>query len=128
MSDFLFFSHNFFVVSICCSLLSYISSAACHKLLPSAGLGAVTAMQDAVVLANCLYEMRGLSLDDIASALDDFKNERFAKVKAQYEASKTNARLIYGQVVYHASSSTEQPLLFHWFLFSLIVFCCLWWH
>ncbi|KAG0320200.1 hypothetical protein BGZ97_000490 [Linnemannia gamsii] len=52
---------------------------ACHKLLPSAGLGAVTAMQDAVVLANCLYEMRGLSLDDIASALDDFKNERFAK-------------------------------------------------
>ncbi|KAH7044691.1 hypothetical protein BKA57DRAFT_87270 [Linnemannia elongata] len=70
---------------------------ACHKLLPSAGLGAVTAMQDAVVLANCLYEMKGLELSDISATLDQFKNERYLKVKAQYEASKTNARLIYGQ-------------------------------
>ncbi|KAF9345400.1 hypothetical protein BGX26_003168 [Mortierella sp. AD094] len=30
---------------------------ACHKFLPSAGQGAVNAMQDAVILANCIYEM-----------------------------------------------------------------------
>lgn len=81
-------------------MLSCILSSACHKLLPSAGLGAVTAMQDAVVLANCLYEMKGLELSDISATLDQFKNERYVKVKAQYEASKTNARLIYGQVSY----------------------------
>ncbi|KAG0280767.1 hypothetical protein BGZ95_008793 [Linnemannia exigua] len=70
---------------------------ACHKLLPSAGLGAVTGMQDAVVLANCLYEMKGLEPEHIHAALDQFKDERFAKVKAQFAASKTNAKLIYGQ-------------------------------
>lgn len=58
----------------------------------------MTAMQDAVVLANYLYEMKGLALSDISATLDQFKNERYSKVKAQYEASKTNARLIYGQV------------------------------
>ncbi|KAF9293695.1 hypothetical protein BGZ88_005024 [Linnemannia elongata] len=39
----------------------------------------------------------GLELSDISATLDQFKNERYVKVKAQYEASKTNARLIYGQ-------------------------------
>ncbi|KAG0376747.1 hypothetical protein BGX24_007293 [Mortierella sp. AD032] len=70
---------------------------ACHKLLPSAGLGAATAMQDAVVLANCLYEMNGLSSDDVDETLSDFQTKRFPIVKAQYEASKTSAKLIYGQ-------------------------------
>lgn len=55
-------------------------------------------MQDAVVLANCLYEMKGLTPDDIDAALSEFKTERFVKVKAQFEASKMNAKVIYGQV------------------------------
>ncbi|KAG9065060.1 hypothetical protein KI688_002381 [Linnemannia hyalina] len=53
---------------------------ACHKLLPSVGLGAVTAMQDAVVLANYLYEMKGLAFSDISATLDQFKNERYSKL------------------------------------------------
>ncbi|KAF9134470.1 hypothetical protein BGW39_006930 [Mortierella sp. 14UC] len=57
---------------------------ACHKLLPSAGLGAVTAMQDAVVLANCLYEMKGLAPTDIDVALSEFKAARYSNVKAQF--------------------------------------------
>ncbi|KAG0284673.1 hypothetical protein BGZ96_010973 [Linnemannia gamsii] len=69
---------------------------ACHKLLPSAGLGAVTAMQDAVTLANCLYDMKGLSPLDINEAFDMYKDERYPKVKNQFSASKTNAKLIYG--------------------------------
>lgn len=81
-----------------CSLLSCILSSACHKLLPSAGLGAVTSMQDAVVLANCLYEMKGLSQDDINDTLIKFKEERYSRVKAQCEASRMNAKLLYGQV------------------------------
>ncbi|KAG0061924.1 hypothetical protein BGZ89_011063 [Linnemannia elongata] len=70
--------------------------AACHKLLPSAGLGAVTAMQDAVTLANCLYDMKGLSPLDVKEAFEMYKEERYSKVKDQFSASKTNAKLIYG--------------------------------
>lgn len=42
-----------------CILCSEYHNSACHKLFPSAGLGAVAATQDALVLANCLYEMKG---------------------------------------------------------------------
>ncbi|KAF9142597.1 hypothetical protein BG015_000747 [Linnemannia schmuckeri] len=68
-----------------------------RTLLPSAGLGAVTAMQDAVVLANCIYEMKGLKLEDIDEAFVEFKNERYPKLQAQYSASQTTAKLLYGQ-------------------------------
>ncbi|KAG9070921.1 hypothetical protein KI688_008464 [Linnemannia hyalina] len=70
---------------------------ACHKLLPSSGQGAVTAMQDAVALANCLYELKSFSPDHIQEALQIYKDERFSQVQEQYEASKVNAKLIYGQ-------------------------------
>ncbi|KAG0320203.1 hypothetical protein BGZ97_000493 [Linnemannia gamsii] len=84
---------------------------ACHKLLPSAGVGAVTSMQDAVVLANCLYEMKGLTPDDIDAALSEFKTERFVKVKAQFEASKMNAKVIYGQSLFERMLRT---IVFNW--------------
>ncbi|KAF9123044.1 hypothetical protein BGX30_001640 [Mortierella sp. GBA39] len=70
---------------------------AAHKLLPSAGLGAVTAMQDPVILANCIYEMNGLTIEDINEAFMEFKNARFPKLQAQYAASQTTAKLLYGQ-------------------------------
>ncbi|KAF9134469.1 hypothetical protein BGW39_006929 [Mortierella sp. 14UC] len=73
---------------------------AAHKLLPSAGLGAVTAMQDAVVLANCLYEMKGLASTDITDAFVAFKNERYPKLQVQYAASRTSAKLMYGQSLF----------------------------
>ena len=55
-------------------------------------------MQDAVVLANCLYDLRSLSPEGIREALQAYRDERFPHVKEQYEASKINAKLIYGQV------------------------------
>lgn len=55
-------------------------------------------MQDAVTLANCLYDMKGLSPLDINEAFDMYKDERYPKVKNQFSASKTNAKLIYGHV------------------------------
>ncbi|KAF8944547.1 hypothetical protein BGZ47_004103 [Haplosporangium gracile] len=73
---------------------------ACHKLLPSAGLGAVVSMQDAVVLANSLYEMKGVTSTDITEALDEFKNDRYSRVKEQFDASKMSAKLIYGQSLF----------------------------
>ncbi|KAF9906106.1 hypothetical protein EC991_000974 [Linnemannia zychae] len=91
---------------------------ACHKLLPSAGLGAVTAMQDAVVLANCLYEMKSLEPEHIQAALDEFKEERFLKVKAQFAASKTSAKLIYGQSMMERLMRT---VVFNWLPESVIL-------
>ncbi|KAF9563530.1 hypothetical protein EC968_004830 [Mortierella alpina] len=73
---------------------------AAHKLLPSAGQGAVTAMQDSVVLANCLYELQSLDCADITAALQDFKDQRYPHVKEQYDASKMNAKIVYGQTFF----------------------------
>ncbi|KAH7044690.1 hypothetical protein BKA57DRAFT_494570 [Linnemannia elongata] len=73
---------------------------ACHKLLPSSGLGAVTAMQDAVVLANYLYEMKGITPADIQQTLFSFQEERYSRVKEQFDISKMSAKLIYGQSLF----------------------------
>ncbi|KAG0205652.1 hypothetical protein BGX28_002768 [Mortierella sp. GBA30] len=70
---------------------------AAHKLLPSAGQGAVNAMQDAVILANCLYDLSSVTLEGISDALKDYRDQRYSHVLAQYEASKRNAKIMYGQ-------------------------------
>jgi 2-polyprenyl-6-methoxyphenol hydroxylase-like FAD-dependent oxidoreductase len=58
----------------------------------------VNALQDAAILANCLYDMRSTSIEDVKEALDDYREQRFDHVKTQYEASQWNAKLIYGHV------------------------------
>ncbi|GJJ71328.1 hypothetical protein EMPS_03678 [Entomortierella parvispora] len=70
---------------------------AAHKLLPSAGQGAITAMQDAIILANCLYDLESLAQQDIQAALEDFREQRHDKVEEIYQKSKTTAALSYGQ-------------------------------
>ena len=55
-------------------------------------------MQDSVVLANCLYELQSLDCADITAALQDFRDQRYPHVKEQYDASKMNAKIVYGQV------------------------------
>lgn len=55
-------------------------------------------MQDAVVLANCLRDLESSSPEAIHACFADFREQRFAHVKEQYEASQMNAKLIYGQV------------------------------
>ncbi|KAF8953789.1 hypothetical protein BGZ46_003137 [Entomortierella lignicola] len=71
---------------------------ACHKFLPSSGLGAVNAIQDAVVLANCIYEMRMTSYDSVQKALENYRDQRFDGAKTQHESSKFTGRVIYGHV------------------------------
>ncbi|KAF9183218.1 hypothetical protein BGZ51_004179 [Haplosporangium sp. Z 767] len=72
---------------------------ACHKLLPSTGQGCVNAMQDAVVLANCLYEMKSASYEEIEEALYNFREQRFVHAKTQYEAAQWSAKLMYGHTI-----------------------------
>ncbi|KAF9984939.1 hypothetical protein BGZ75_003510 [Mortierella antarctica] len=72
---------------------------AAHKLLPSTGQGAVNALQDAVVLANCLYELTSVTPEGISAAFQDFKDQRHPHVAAQYEVSKKFAKIWYGQTL-----------------------------
>ncbi|GJJ74640.1 hypothetical protein EMPS_06998 [Entomortierella parvispora] len=85
---------------------------AAHKLLPSAGQGAVNALQDAIILSSCLYELTSLSPAAIDFALSDFKAQRFSHVKEQYDLSHFNAKIIYGQTF------VERCL--RWSVFNLI--------
>jgi 2-polyprenyl-6-methoxyphenol hydroxylase-like FAD-dependent oxidoreductase len=87
-------------------------STAAHKLLPSSGSGAVNAMQDAVILANHIYDIRPTSNESIKQALRGYRDERFADVKEQYPQSYMAAKLMYG----HVSN------LFHFTTFPCTIF------
>ncbi|KAG0042459.1 hypothetical protein BGZ83_000443 [Gryganskiella cystojenkinii] len=69
---------------------------AAHKMLPSSGQGAVNALQDAVILANCLYDIGTVSMRDIRVALKSYVDQRRPHVKAQYAASKATAKFQFG--------------------------------
>ncbi|KAF9431540.1 hypothetical protein BGZ76_000180 [Entomortierella beljakovae] len=70
---------------------------AIHKLLPNAGQGAVNAMQDAVVLANCIYDLSVLSKDSLEDAFRRYKELRMPHVMEQYEASRRQAKMTYNR-------------------------------
>ncbi|KAG0049879.1 hypothetical protein BGZ83_005310 [Gryganskiella cystojenkinii] len=84
---------------------------AAHKLLPSAGSGAVCAMQDAVVLANCLYDLESLKPWAISKAFQDYKEQRYSHVKDQYENSKNNAVFLHGQTPFE---KIMRYIVFNW--------------
>ncbi|KAF9173071.1 hypothetical protein BGX21_005666 [Mortierella sp. AD011] len=69
---------------------------ACHKFLPSAGQGAVNAMQDAVILANCIYEMGEATPENITAAFKEYYDERFEPVKKMMVKSRFMALIMYG--------------------------------
>ncbi|KAF9184322.1 hypothetical protein BGZ51_003391 [Haplosporangium sp. Z 767] len=70
---------------------------ACHKMLPSSGQGAINAMQDAVILANCLYDLKSTSLEDVDVALKDYKEQRYPHAKQQVDISSITGKILYGQ-------------------------------
>ncbi|KAI9237903.1 MAG: hypothetical protein BYD32DRAFT_415218 [Podila humilis] len=72
---------------------------ACHKMLPGAGQGAVNALQDAVILANCLYDLESYDTKSIAEAFKDYHEQRCMHVQSQYETSKLNTKITFGQTL-----------------------------
>ncbi|KAF9189430.1 hypothetical protein BGZ51_009606 [Haplosporangium sp. Z 767] len=70
---------------------------ACHKFLPSAGQGAQSAIQDALILANCFNNMADKSTRSIETALASFREQRFPIVQYQMQRSDILAKLMYGQ-------------------------------
>ncbi|KAF9961493.1 hypothetical protein BGZ70_008267 [Mortierella alpina] len=65
------------------------------------GLGAVSAMQDAVTLANCLYELSEYpTTDEIAKAFKHYQTERYPLAKSAYDTSHRLAMVV-GQSWYN---------------------------
>ncbi|KAF9139254.1 hypothetical protein BGX30_008200 [Mortierella sp. GBA39] len=61
---------------------------ACHKLNPSAGQGAVTAIHDAIALANLIYSLDSTSLTSITRIFALYKAERYPIVLQAYKSSE----------------------------------------
>ncbi|KAG0305464.1 hypothetical protein BGZ98_004085 [Dissophora globulifera] len=61
------------------------------------GDGAVNAMQDAVVLANCLYSMKDSSQGSITGAYKEYYKQRFERSEVQFERSSAMSKTISGQ-------------------------------
>ncbi|KAG0336806.1 hypothetical protein BG000_006129 [Podila horticola] len=61
---------------------------ACHKMNPSGALGAVTAMHDAVTLANWLSTLRSATPGDIEDVFKEYHAERYPIAKANFESSQ----------------------------------------
>ncbi|KAF9122540.1 hypothetical protein BGW39_009687 [Mortierella sp. 14UC] len=61
---------------------------ACHKLNPSAGQGAVTAIHDAIALANLIYSLESTSQKDITRIFNIYKAERYPIVVEAFKSSE----------------------------------------
>ncbi|KAF9090100.1 hypothetical protein BGX29_011675 [Mortierella sp. GBA35] len=61
------------------------------------GDGAVNAMQDAVILVNCIYDLRDLSSESVSDMFEDYKSQRYKEAKKQIINSKINAKISSGQ-------------------------------
>ncbi|KAH7056161.1 hypothetical protein BKA57DRAFT_500513 [Linnemannia elongata] len=76
---------------------------ACHKLSPSGGHGAVTALHDAIALANLLYAMPTSTSSDINNIFEEYRKERYPAVMESYNNSrfvaKVSDRGIIGRIV-----------------------------
>lgn len=65
-------------------------------------------MQDAVILANHLYDIQPTSFENIKKALSDYNDERFGAVRDQYPQSHISAKILFGHV-----SSSRKPVCYH---------------
>ncbi|KAF9207188.1 hypothetical protein CPC16_000102 [Podila verticillata] len=61
------------------------------------GDGAVGAMQDAVILMNCIYDIEDVTHENIKAALADYKAQRFEHALEQINLGKTFAKIMFGQ-------------------------------
>ncbi len=69
------------------------------QLLPNTGEGVNAAIQDAIALANGLYELAdNPTYEEITESLQEYRNERYPIVKAIYNSSQFHAKLQMGHV------------------------------
>jgi len=61
-------------------------------------MGATNAFHDAVVLANCLYDLEDISSKSIMVAFHSYYSQRYEKAKIAYNASVLISKIMAGQV------------------------------
>lgn len=61
-------------------------------------IGAVNAMQDAAILASCLYDLESRRRKDIIATFQDYKEQRYKHVKHHFDSSTIQGRVLFGQV------------------------------
>ncbi|KAF9123106.1 hypothetical protein BGW39_009254 [Mortierella sp. 14UC] len=68
---------------------------ACHKLNPSGGHGAITAMHDAIAIANHVYALPAhASTKEIEKSFEEYRNERIVPVTESYNTSKSFSKIM----------------------------------
>ena len=85
-------------------------------------LGAINAMQDAIILANCLYDPKS-RLKDISVAFQSYHDQRFDKAKEQYDHSLLAEKIYSGQVCLILGLQTNSA---YWYLSRVLYasLCC----
>ncbi|KAG0219011.1 hypothetical protein BGX33_005052 [Mortierella sp. NVP41] len=68
-----------------------------HGRVALVGDGAINSMQDATIVANCIYDLVSLSYKDIDAALKDYTDQRFVHAKTEVDNSHMTRKLLYGQ-------------------------------
>jgi 2-polyprenyl-6-methoxyphenol hydroxylase-like FAD-dependent oxidoreductase len=61
-------------------------------------LGAVNAMLDAVVLANCIYNMTEVAPSSITSVFEEYYKQRYPRLHFQFKRSQLMTSVMGGQV------------------------------
>ncbi|KAF9123108.1 hypothetical protein BGW39_009256 [Mortierella sp. 14UC] len=72
---------------------------ACHKLNPAGTQGAITAMHDAIAIANQLYALRANTRKEIEKAFSEYKAERSEPAIEAYHSSKALAKYSEGGIL-----------------------------
>ncbi|KAK3830616.1 MAG: hypothetical protein J3R72DRAFT_495925 [Linnemannia gamsii] len=65
---------------------------ACHKLHPSGGHGAVTAIHDAIALANLLYAMPSKTSGEVTKIFEEYQSERYPAVMDSFKNSQVMSK------------------------------------
>ncbi|KAG0009788.1 hypothetical protein BGZ80_002049, partial [Entomortierella chlamydospora] len=68
-----------------------------HKMLVTSGLGTVSAIQDAIVLSNCLYDMPDATPMSIEMAFQEYFDQRYQQAKRVFKDSHMLSGIIKGQ-------------------------------
>ncbi|KAF9113911.1 hypothetical protein BGX30_006782, partial [Mortierella sp. GBA39] len=66
----------------------------CHKLHPSGGHGAVTAMHDAIALANLLYALPSRTGEEVTKIFEEYHTERLPAVQVSFKNSQLMSKFM----------------------------------
>ncbi|KAF9433358.1 hypothetical protein BGZ76_009555 [Entomortierella beljakovae] len=73
---------------------------AIHKVNPVTGQGSMNAMQDAIILSNCIYDMNDTTTESISMAFESYKKQRYDNAKEIVEMGKALGGLAQGQTIW----------------------------